>query len=214
MCACVHVRARGCGTPICTLCVCIDACASRHVRLPGCAHAHTHRRLRLRLSVAISSCMHVRMDIHACVYRWLGMDRCASVFIGLYLCIYNDIYIRMIYLCCTHTYARTHACVHTGIDMCVYPDRCHAYRWVHVYQSPSVPLNMLMYGHLPISRHMYFGAASRRACGRAVVAVARADAPIYLHGFGPFEPTSAHCRAAGAGRTRARCAAGTSTSRR
>ena len=23
--------------------------------------------------------------------------------------------------------------VHTGIDMCVYWDRCHAHRWVHVY---------------------------------------------------------------------------------
>jgi hypothetical protein len=70
---------------------------------------------------------------------------------------------------------------------------------------------------------MYFGAASRRACGRAVAANARAGAPalgcicltvqsplrthrcahhacgcvfracaVSFHGFGPFDPTSAH----------------------
>ncbi len=45
-----------------------------------------------------------------------------------------------------------------------------------------------------------------RVCVRACVAT--------FHGFGPFDPTSAHCRAAGAGRTRARCAAGSSPARR
>ncbi len=32
--------------------------------------------------------------------------------------------------------------VHTGIAMCVYLGRCHVYRWMHVYLSPSVQLNI------------------------------------------------------------------------
>ena len=66
--------------------------------------------------------------------------------------------------------------VHTGIDMCVYWDRCHAHRRVHVCLSPSVQLNIYVHGHPSIFRYMYFGAASRRACGRAVAAGARAGA--------------------------------------
>ncbi len=42
-CVRVCVCARG-GMPICTMCVCIEACASRHVWMPRCAHT-THRRL-------------------------------------------------------------------------------------------------------------------------------------------------------------------------
>jgi hypothetical protein len=92
---------------------------------------------------------------------------------------------------------------------------------------------------------MHFGAASRRSCGRAFVADARAGAPAWgasasgynrhsecigvsitrmrvcvracvatFHGFGPFDPKYANCCAAGAGRTRAWCAAGPSTPRR
>jgi hypothetical protein len=48
-----------------------------------------------------------------------------------------------------------------------------------------------------------------RACG----CVFRACA-VTLHGFGAFARTSSHRRTAGAGRTRARCAAGPSTPRR
>ena len=48
-----------------------------------------------------------------------------------------------------------------------------------------------------------------RACG----GVFRASA-VTFHGFGPFGPTSAYCRTVGAGRTRARCAAGGSPPRR
>jgi hypothetical protein len=80
-----------------------------------------------------------------------------------------------------YLYVRTTACmcghvVHTGIDMCVYSDRCHAHRCVHVYLSPSIQLNIYVHGHPSIFRYMYFGAASRRACGRAVAAGARAGA--------------------------------------
>ena len=80
-----------------------------------------------------------------------------------------------------YLYVRTTACmcghvVHTGIDMCVYSDRCRAHRCVHVYLSPSVQLNIYVHGHPSIFRYMYFGAASRRACGRAVAAGARAGA--------------------------------------
>ncbi len=31
---------------------------------------------------------------------------------------------------------------HTGVDACVYWDRFRAYRWVHVYLSPSDQLNI------------------------------------------------------------------------
>ncbi len=50
---------------------------------------------------------------------------------------------------------------HTGIDECVYKDRCHAYRWVHVYLAPSVQLNIYVHGHPSIFGYMYFGAAPR-----------------------------------------------------
>ncbi len=61
----------------------------------------------------------------------------------------------------------------TGIDVCVYPNRCHVCTWI---QSPSIHLYLCVcvYGHLSIFRYVYFGAASRRACGRAVIASAPA----------------------------------------
>ena len=42
--------------------------------------------------------------------------------------------------------------VHTGIDVRVSPDRCHAFRWVHVYLSPSVHVNLYVYGDPSIVR--------------------------------------------------------------
>jgi hypothetical protein len=132
--------------------------------------------------------------------------------------------------------------VHTGIDMCVYSDRCHAHRWVHVHLSPSVRLYLYMCMDIrlyldtctlerrrgarvgvrlwrvrPRGLHLPQGTV---AAPNASVCPSRARGCVCvhawspLHGFGPFGPTSAHWCAAGAGRTRARCAAGPSPQRR
>jgi hypothetical protein len=85
MCACA--RARGCGVPIRTVCACIDACASRNVRMPRCAHTHARTHTHLRLSAA-QLLVYARMGVYACVYRWLGIDRCASVCMYMYIRIY------------------------------------------------------------------------------------------------------------------------------
>ena len=130
VCACVRVcmRARGGGTPICTMCVCNDACTSRHVWMRRYAHAHTHRRLHLRLPVAISSCIRVRMDVYACVdgLVWTGVRRYT------YICVYIRIpispYITMLCLFYHHLYAcmyaRTWVCMgtlRTQVSMCECP---------------------------------------------------------------------------------------------
>ena len=125
---CVCARARG-GVcvlwPSIRMCVCIDARASRHVRMPRCAHAHAHRRLHVLLAAAISSRMRVWMDVYACVYRWLGIDGRASV--CMYLCIYRTISISLLYiyyaLICMHSVWTHCSIVHTGVDACVYPNR-------------------------------------------------------------------------------------------
>ncbi len=132
MCACARA---GVVCPSVQMCVCIDACSSRHVRMPRCAHAHAHRRLHLRSSVA-HTLVHARMDGYACVFRWLGIDGRAPVLPGyvyVYIYIYSDVYIPIIYLCCTYMHACMHVgmyghVAHTGIDECVYWDRCHCYR--------------------------------------------------------------------------------------
>ena len=127
VCVCMCGCARGgLGIPLCTLCVCIDACASRHVWVPRCARTHTYRRLHLCLSAAISSCMHVCMDIYV---------------FTLYVTIQIIYYVPI----CMHAWMQT--CVYgpitcTGIDMHVYSGRCHVYRWVHGNPVPSMDRNM------------------------------------------------------------------------
>jgi hypothetical protein len=127
VCVCARVcrvRARVCGMPICTTCVCIDARASRRVRMPTCAHAHAHRRLHLRLAAAMPSCMRVWMDVYACVYRWLSIDGRASV--CMYMCVYITISISLVYIyyaLIRMHYVWTHcSIVHTGVDECVQPN--------------------------------------------------------------------------------------------
>jgi hypothetical protein len=117
--------------PICTTCVCIDARASRRVRMPGCAHAHAHRRLHLRLAASIPSRMRVWMDLYACVYRWLGIDGRASV--CMYMCIYRTVSISLLYiyyvLICMHyvMYGPIAAvCTQVSMSVCTQTDR---YRW-------------------------------------------------------------------------------------
>ncbi len=138
----VSVRARGCCMPVCTTCVCIDARASRHVRMPRCAHAH--RRLHVRLAAAIPSRMRVWMALYACVCRWLGIDGRASV--CMHMCIYRTMSISLLYmyyaLICMHyiMYGPIAAlCTQVSMIVCTQTDR---YRWVHVYLAPSVQPNM------------------------------------------------------------------------
>jgi hypothetical protein len=136
VCVCVCVRARGgvCYGRLYN----IDARASRHVRMPRCAHAHAHRRLHLRLAAAISSRMRVWMDVYACVYRWLGIDGRASV--CMYMCIYRTISISLLYIYYACMYGHIAAlCTQVPMSLCTQPDR---YRWVHVYLAPSVQLNI------------------------------------------------------------------------
>jgi hypothetical protein len=171
------------------------------------------------------------------------------VYIYLYIYIYNDVYIPVMYLFCTYVHACMWVCTDTlctqvSMRVCAQADATRIdactcilrHRFSEIYN---------VHGHPSIFRRMYFGAASRRACARAVAAGARAGAPalgciclrvqsplrthrcayhacgcvfracaVTFHGFGPFAPTSAHRRAAGAGRTRARCVAGGSPPRR
>jgi hypothetical protein len=49
--------------------------------------------------------------------------------------------------------------------------------WCTWIQSPCVHLNLYVYGHPSMFRFMHFGAPSRRTCGRAFAAGARAGAP-------------------------------------
>jgi hypothetical protein len=176
MCACVC--ARSCDMPMRTVCVCIDACASRNVRTPRCAHTHT--------SAALSAfvCSHLLVHartcgyINTCAYRWLGMDRCASVCIERYLYPY---YIFGMYsqVC---TYACTWVCTDTlrtqvSICACTQTDATRARGF---NRHPFIYIYMSVYGHLSKFRHMYFGAASRRACGRAFAAAAPAWAASAL----------------------------------
>ena len=118
MCACMCMRARrGGGMPICTKCVCIDAWASRHVRMPRCAHTQTSAAPPAFIcSPSPRACAYGYIFI--CVYRELGMDRCASVCIHMY--IYSDIYMFSIF--CTYTYACTWVCtglLRTQASVCV-----------------------------------------------------------------------------------------------
>jgi hypothetical protein len=77
-----------------------------------------------------------------------------------------------------------HGCVAlTGIDMYVYPDRCHACTWI---QSPSIHRNIYINvcGHPSIFRYTYFGAAPSvcggcaRGCARVVCICLRVQSPL------------------------------------
>ena len=143
VCVCVGARG-GVVWPSVQMCVCIDARASRRVRMPRCAHAHAHRRLHLRLAAAIPSRMRVWMDLYACVYRWLGIDGRASV--CMYMCIYRTVSISLLYiycaLICMHyiMYGPIAAlCTQVPMSVCTQTDR---YRWVHVNLAPSVQRNI------------------------------------------------------------------------
>ena len=133
--------------PICTTCVCIDARASRRVRMPRCAHAHAHRRFHVRLAAAISSCMRVWMYMHACVYRWLGIDGRASV--CMYMCMRVDP---------MHACARGRACLRARRERRCNPRSrplvvCH---YVHMYVGMSEPIC--------ICKRAYIDCMSARMC--------------------------------------------------
>jgi hypothetical protein len=65
--------------------------------------------------------------------------------------------------------------VHTGIDVCVYPDRCHAYRWVHVNVVPSIHLDI----YVRMDVYLYLDTStSERHRGARVGVRARARARL------------------------------------
>jgi hypothetical protein len=154
MCACARAHA-SVVWPSVQMCVCIDACASRHVRMPRCA--------RTRASAAPSAfvCNHTlvyaRTYGYTCVYGWLGMDRRASVY--LFVCVYmfSDIYLPIIYLSCTHMYAYTNVCGFVRT-------RCaHRYRYVSVPRqmprahkdSIAIHSSIYTYMYMCIDIHLY-----------------------------------------------------------
>jgi hypothetical protein len=86
MCACAGARA-SVVCPSVETCVGIDACSSRHVRMPRCTHKSLHRRIGSSIYVCLqprSSCMRVRMELYIRCRR-LGMDRRASVCMYMYM---------------------------------------------------------------------------------------------------------------------------------
>ena len=120
------------------MCMCVrvdsmQACASRRVRVPWCAHVHP--RPHLGLAAAIPSRMRVWMEVYACVYRWLGIDGRASV--CMYMCVYRTVSISLLYiycaLICMHYIMDgpiAASCTQVPMSVCTQPDR---YRWVHVH---------------------------------------------------------------------------------
>jgi hypothetical protein len=97
--------------------------------------------------------------------------------------------------------------VHVAIDICVYPNRRHAYRWVHVYLSPSIHPNIYVYGHPSIFRYMHLAhvspccAAGAAACARGALQVdplhegegaPRVARPVQALGV-PVRPAAAVC---------------------
>ena len=124
-----------------------------------------------------------RITVCVTVCRRLGTERSALVCIYMHRYIYIYMYIRIIYLLCTYTYACTHACMYVRTHC------AHRYRYVSVpRQMPRLHVDSIavhssidihssrVYGHPSIFRYMYFGAAPRRACGRAFPPGARAGA--------------------------------------
>ncbi len=72
-------------------------------------------------------------------------------------------------------YVRTR-CAHRHRYECVYSDRCHAHRWVHVYLSPSIQLNICVCMDIRLYLDACTSERRRGERGRAVVAGARAGA--------------------------------------
>jgi hypothetical protein len=164
MCECMHVH-------VCVRVDSMQACASRRVRMPWCAHAHVHPRPHPR-SAAAHTLVRARTCGYtsACVCRWLGTDGRASVYLhNVY--VHDDVYIPIIYLSRTYTYACMWVCTDTlrtqvSMRTCAQADATRIDGCMCI-QSPSTIYHV--YGHPSILRYMYFGAAPRRACGRAVV---------------------------------------------
>ncbi len=143
---CVRVRTRASVVcPSVETCVGIDACSSRHLRMPRCTHRDTS---------AAPSTFVCSPDPRVCAYVWnyiYGVDGSAWTGVHRYACIcicmdiYNDIYpcrVSIMYLnACMYVGTYGHV-AHTGVDACVCPGRCHAHRWVHVCLSPSVQRNI------------------------------------------------------------------------
>jgi hypothetical protein len=140
----VRVRARGgCVMPTCTTCVCIDARASRRVRMPRCAHTHTH--------IGGSMCVWRQPYPRACAYGWMYMHACidgsASTGVHRYacICVYVERYLYHYYTSIMHLHACimygpiAALCTQVSMSVCTQTDR---YRWVHVYLAPSVQPNM------------------------------------------------------------------------
>jgi hypothetical protein len=80
------------------------------------------------------------MQVCLCVRAWgeaartRATPRCVSPCTITCVCVGSDAY-ACVLICmhvCMHVCLYEHV-VHTGIAMCVYPDRFRAYRWVHVY---------------------------------------------------------------------------------
>jgi hypothetical protein len=137
---CVSARA-GVVWPSVQMCVCIDAC--------------TDALIRTRTRASAAPCAFVcSPSPRVCARGWIcmrvSMARYRRACIGItWICIYMYIAmsISLLYIYDVHIcmHACTWACTdtsRTGIDMCVYPGRCHAHRWVHVCLSPSVQLNI------------------------------------------------------------------------
>ncbi len=128
--------------------VCIDASIMLvHRGMYGCpdAHAHAHPRPHLRLAAA-HILVHARTCGHTCMR--VSMARHQHAYIGITcMCVYIHITmsISLLYiyyvLICMHVcwYVRAALCAQASIGVCT---RIYEYRWVHVYLSPSIHLNM------------------------------------------------------------------------
>jgi hypothetical protein len=156
---------------------CIEACTGAQMR--------THTRIRGSIRgclLPIPSCMRVRVDVnvHACV------DGPASTGAHRYtciMCIYMTMSMSLLYI--DHVLTCTHACgcvrtrcAHRCRYVCVLGQMPRASMGARVFNRHRFSQICNVHGHPSIFRHVYFGAASRRACGRAVAAGARAGAPV------------------------------------
>ncbi len=161
----------------------------------------------LLLIYPLRSYMHARM--HACVSVWIHCaHRCryvsilrpmARVSVGarVSIAIHSSMHICL----CMDIRLYLDACILSAIETrvwaCVCADaRAGAPAWVDICLRVQSPLR------------------THRCAYHAHAGVCACNAWSPLHGFGPFLPTSAHCRGAGAGRTRVRFAAGSSPPRR
>jgi hypothetical protein len=151
-----------------------------HPGVKGCPDPHTQSH---RAAPSAFVCSHTLVHVrtcgykNTCVYGWLRMYRRASVYLYMYIYIsvyiYNDVYIPVMYLFCTYMHACTWVCTDTlctqaSICVCAPADatRIDACTCISRHRFSQM---YNVHGHPSIFRCMYFGAAPRRACGRAVV---------------------------------------------